>query len=75
MFAYEACIQKGTMPCVMNAANEAAVAAFLEKKIGFTDIFKLIAQTMETHRCIDNPDLSSIIDADCWARETVLSLI
>ena len=75
LFAYEACIQKGTMPCVMNAANEAAVEVFLEKKIGFTDIFKLIAQTMEAHTCIDNPDLSSIIDADCWARETVLSLI
>jgi 1-deoxy-D-xylulose-5-phosphate reductoisomerase len=75
LFAFEACIQKGTLPCVMNAANEAAVAAFLEKRIQFTDIFKLIAQTMEVHTRIDNPDLSGIIEADQWARETVQSLI
>ncbi len=75
LFAYEACIQKGTLPCVMNAANEVAVAAFLAKQIHFTDIFRLIAQTMEVHTRIDNPDLSSIIEADYWARETVLSLI
>ncbi|MFH2093083.1 MAG: 1-deoxy-D-xylulose-5-phosphate reductoisomerase [Pseudomonadota bacterium] len=75
LFAYEACLQKGTLPCVMNAANEVAVALFLSKKIQFTDIFKLIAQTMELHTRIDNPDLSSIIEADEWARQTVQSLI
>ncbi len=75
LFAYEACCQKGTMPCVLNAANEAAVSAFLDQQIGFTDIFKCIAQVMEGHRRIDNPDLSSIIEADQWARETVQSLI
>lgn len=75
LFAYEACVQKGTMPCVFNAANEAAVDAFLNERIHFTDIFRLIAQAMELHTRIDNPDLSSIIEADCWARETVQSLI
>lgn len=75
LFAYEACVQKGTLPCVMNAANEVAVAAFLAKQIHFTDIFRLIAQTMEVHTRIDNPDLYSIIEADCWARENVQSLI
>ncbi|MDA3918545.1 MAG: 1-deoxy-D-xylulose-5-phosphate reductoisomerase [Deltaproteobacteria bacterium] len=71
LFAFEACRQKGTMPAVMNAANEIAVEAFLEKHINFMDIFKLISKAMEDHTCIDNPDLSSIIEADLWARDKV----
>lgn len=75
LFAFEACRQKGTLPAVLNAANETAVNAFLEKRIGFQDIFRLISKTMETHTRIDNPDLSSIIEADSWAREKAESLI
>ncbi|MBT3176553.1 MAG: 1-deoxy-D-xylulose-5-phosphate reductoisomerase [Desulfobacula sp.] len=75
LFAFEACKQKGTLPAVMNAANEVAVCAFLEKRIGFLDIFRLISSTMEHHTRIDNPDLSGIIEADCWAREKAQSLI
>lgn len=75
LFAFEACRQKGTLPAVLNAANETAVSAFLEKRIGFQDIFRLISKTMETHTWIDNPDLSSIIEADSWAREKAESLI
>lgn len=75
LFAVEACRQKGTLPAVMNAANEVAVNAFLEKRIGFLDIFKLISKTMEVHTRIDNPDLSGIIEADSWARDKVQSLI
>lgn len=75
LFAFEACRQKGTLPAVLNAANETAVSAFLEKRIGFQDIFRLISRTMETHTRIDNPDLSSIIEADSWAREKAKSLI
>ncbi len=74
-FAFEACKQKGTLPAVMNAANEVAVCAFLEKRIGFLDIFRLISSTMEHHTRIDNPDLSGIIEADCWAREKAQSQI
>jgi len=74
-FAFEACKQKGTLPAVMNAANEVAVQAFLEKKVGFLDIFKIISRTMELHTRIDNPDLSGIIEADCWARERAKFLI
>jgi len=74
-FAFEACRQKGTMPAVMNAANEIAVEAFLGKRINFMDIFKLISMAMEDHTCIDNPDLSSIIEADLWARDKVKSQI
>ncbi len=73
--AFQACRQKGTMPAVMNAANEVAVEAFLEKRIGFLNIFKLISKTMENHTIVDNPDLSSIINADLWAREKVMSQI
>ncbi|WP_457552537.1 1-deoxy-D-xylulose-5-phosphate reductoisomerase [Desulfobacula sp.] len=75
LFAIEACKQKGTLPAVMNAANEVAVCAFLEKRIKFLDIFRLISNTMELHSRIDNPDLSGIIEADCWAREKVQSQI
>ena len=75
LFAFEACKQKGTLPAVMNAANEVAVKAFLEKNIGFLDIFRIIRNTMEHHTRIDNPDLSGIIEADCWAREHAQSQI
>ena len=75
LFAFEACKQKGTLPAVMNAANEAAVEAFLQKRIDFLDIFKLISRTMELHTRIDNPDLSGIIEADYWARDKVQSQI
>jgi 1-deoxy-D-xylulose-5-phosphate reductoisomerase len=74
-FAFEACRQKGTLPAVMNAANEVAVQAFLERRIGFPGIFKIISSTMGLHGRIDNPDLSGIIEADEWARETARSLI
>ncbi len=63
-FAFEACRKRGTLPAVMNAANEVAVAAFLKEEIRFKDIFKLISKVMGEHTCIDNPDLSGIIEAD-----------
>ncbi len=75
LFAFEACREKGTLPAVLNAANEIAVHAFLERRITFQDIFRIISKTMETHTRIDNPDLSSIIEADSWAREKAQSLI
>lgn len=74
-FAFEACRQKGTLPAVMNAANEVAVQAFLEGRIGFPGIFKIISTTMGLHTRIDKPDLSGIIEADGWAREKARSLI
>ena len=74
-FALAACERKGTLPAVMNAANEVAVQAFLDRRIRFSDIFSLISTTMNSHTCIDNPDLSGIIEADRWAREKAGSLI
>lgn len=74
-YARQACRCGGTLPAVMNAANEVAVQAFLDRRLRFSDIFTLVSATMEAHTCIDNPDLSGIIEADRWAREKAGSLI
>ncbi|MCP4020909.1 MAG: 1-deoxy-D-xylulose-5-phosphate reductoisomerase [Desulfobacteraceae bacterium] len=74
-FAFEASKRRGTLPCVMNAANEMAVQAFLEKRLSFSAIFDVIEKTMAYHSLIDNPDLFSIMEADLWAREKAQSLI
>lgn len=74
-FAFEVCKKGGTLPAVMNAANEVAVEAFLDMKISFPTIYKIISKCLGQHNNIDNPDLSGIIDSDKWARETALSLI
>lgn len=54
----------GSMPTVFNAANEKAVALFLEKKIGFLQIAELIEKCMEHHKCVDNPDVDAILRAE-----------
>jgi 1-deoxy-D-xylulose-5-phosphate reductoisomerase len=59
----------GTMPCVYNAANEVAVHAFLDTKIGFLDIASVIKKVMESHTTVPNPQLADIFSADTWARE------
>ncbi len=64
----------GTMPAVLNAANEVAVEAFLGRRIGFLGIPKIIEKTMRTHRLIYKPVLADIFAADAWARETAEEL-
>ena len=54
----------GSMPTVFNAANEKAVALFLDKKIGFLQIAELIEKSMEHHRCVENPDVDAILQAE-----------
>jgi 1-deoxy-D-xylulose-5-phosphate reductoisomerase len=66
--AFEACRSGGTLPAVLNAANEVAVGAFLEDRISFIAIAEIIGQTMERHRIVAHPDLPEIIEADRWAR-------
>ena len=66
--AFSASETGGTLPCVLNAADEAAVAAFLNKRVGFDRIPRVIAQTLEAHRVIANPGLEDILEADRWAR-------
>lgn len=58
----------GTLPAVMNAANEVAVYQFLQGKISFLGIAELIEQVMQNHEVIDTPDLDAILAADAWAR-------
>ncbi|MCD7866648.1 MAG: 1-deoxy-D-xylulose-5-phosphate reductoisomerase [Clostridiales bacterium] len=65
--AIEASRMGGTMPTVFNAANEAAVKKFLQKKIGFLDIYEIIGGAMERHRVKEEPDLSEILAVE---RET-----
>lgn len=67
--AYEAGRQGGTMPAVMNAANEKAVAMFLEGQIGFLGIPSLIEKVMVNHRPVPGPDLATVLESDQWARE------
>jgi len=62
--AYEALKIGGTMPTVYNAANEWSVAAFLERKIGYTDIVDNIRKEMEAHQIIENPSLEDILETE-----------
>lgn len=73
--AFDACRKGGTMPTVLNAANEIAVEAFLLKKIRFTSIPRVIDATMNMHNLIQDPDLEAILDADAWARQEAHRLI
>jgi len=73
--AYEALRTGGTMPAVMNAANEEAVRLFLEERIGFTEIPQIIQRVMESHSVKSVPDLDDIIGMDLWARGRVKELI
>ncbi len=65
----------GTMPAVLNAANEIAVAAFLNKKIGFLQIPAAIEKTMRAHTLVHKPNLKDILDANSWAREFAANII
>ena len=60
----------GTLPCVLNAANEVAVDAFLNKEIVFMQIPEAIDHTMEKHDVLINPGIDDILRADQWARAT-----
>lgn len=69
--AYRAGDAGGTMPAVLNGANEAAVALFLDGKIGFLDIGDIVESAIDEHKNIPNPKISDILQADLWAREYV----
>ena len=58
----------GTLPAVMNAANEIAVAAFLDRKIRFPEIWRIVEDVMNRHAPVAHPDLDAILGADQWAR-------
>jgi 1-deoxy-D-xylulose-5-phosphate reductoisomerase len=58
----------GTLPAVMNAANEIAVAAFLDRKVRFPEIWKIVEDVMNEHPPVAHADLDAILGADQWAR-------
>lgn len=67
--------QGGNLPCLMNAANEVAVAAFLNEKIGFTDITHIIEKTIVNSTFLTSPDYQDYIESDQEARERASSFI
>ncbi|PYK32283.1 MAG: 1-deoxy-D-xylulose-5-phosphate reductoisomerase [Verrucomicrobia bacterium] len=65
----------GTLPAVMNAANEVAVALFLNRKIRFPQIWQIVARVMDRHQVVAHPDLDAILAADLWARAEATAAI
>jgi 1-deoxy-D-xylulose-5-phosphate reductoisomerase len=73
--AYHALSEGGTMPAVLNAANEVAVAAFLHRRIGFREIHRIIGSIMQKHNNHRAKAIGDILEVDRWAREKASSLI
>jgi 1-deoxy-D-xylulose-5-phosphate reductoisomerase len=73
--AFEALKAGRTCPAVLNAANEIAVAAFLDRKIGFTDIAETVEKTLQAHDAYAPVELEDYLQADRWARETAQKFI
>jgi 1-deoxy-D-xylulose-5-phosphate reductoisomerase len=65
----------GTLPSVMNAANEIAVAAFLNRQIRFPQIWETVGKVMDRHRPVAHPELGAILAADQWARAEATAAI
>jgi len=72
--AFEVAAVGGTAPAVFNAANEIAVAAFLDGGIRFTDIARVIRETVDKLNIVSQPTLDDILAADGWARETATQM-
>jgi len=64
----------GTLPAVMNAANEVAVALFLDRQVRFPDIWQFVEEVMNRHTPVAHPDLDAILQADQWARNEAQGL-
>jgi len=64
----------GTLPAVMNAANEVAVAGFLNRQVRFPDIWQIVEEVMNRHTSVAHPDLDAILRADQWARNEAQGL-
>ncbi len=65
----------GTMPVILNAANEIAVQEFLNGKLSFPGIWRTVEKVLERHTALTDPDLPDILAADCWARAEAGQLI
>jgi 1-deoxy-D-xylulose-5-phosphate reductoisomerase len=73
--AYQALQTGGNMPCIMNAANEEAVCAFLAGETGFLQISDIIEHSMLNIPWINKPDLDHLIDTDAETRQLAQSYI
>ena len=73
--AREAGKKGGTWPTVLNAANETAVHAFLNERIRFTDIYRVVEKTLDKHRGAAHPSLDAVLEADQWARRQAEDII
>ena len=65
----------GTLPAVMNAANEVAVAGFLDRQVRFPDIWQIVGEVMNRHRSVAHPNLDAILQADQWARKEARGML
>jgi len=65
----------GTLPAVMNAANEVAVAGFLDRQVRFPDIWRIVGAVMNRHRSVAHPNLDAILQADQWARKEARGML
>ena len=65
----------GTLPAVLNAANEVAVEAFLNERIPFPKIWETVGRVMQKHDVIQHPALEQLIAADAWARKTAAAVV
>lgn len=72
-YAYEAINVGGSMPTVLNAANELAVAKFLNKTVRFLEIYDMIRFCMDQHKVIENPSVEEILETEQWVYETIES--
>ncbi len=73
--AYKAAEELGTLPAVMNAANEVAVEEFLNERLRFSNIYEVVGKVMRKHKNKKNPCLNEILHADTWAREEARRLV
>jgi 1-deoxy-D-xylulose-5-phosphate reductoisomerase len=73
--AFEACRKGGTLPAVINAANEIAVASFLSGGSKFTDIPKIVEAVMGKVAHVASPDLEALLAADASAREEAIRIV
>jgi 1-deoxy-D-xylulose-5-phosphate reductoisomerase len=73
--AFEAARLAGTMPAVLNAADEEAVGAFLRGKIDFISIYKVVEKVVLRHTIVKNPSLQAILQADQWARQETIKIM
>ena len=58
----------GTLPAVLNAANEVAVEAFVNRRISFPEISATVRRAMDRHHLVSHPSLQQLLEADAWAR-------